>query len=183
MVEIKSNNNWLRKTMNKPIVDFYSGKATDSSGRTLRKIHAWGYDKLENIHDYIQWLFPLSEPSQYNPLAPVLDAGQIAIFQTDAGLRAQLLASFDKMLGFYGFERNNMTVTRSNTWEERSPNWLNPGNHNLLRFTRILKSLTLLGLKDHADGLFVALNSVFAENPGAISGTTMGYWKRALLES
>ena len=71
--------------MNKPIVDFYSGKTKDSSGRTLMEIHAWGYDELEKIHDYIQWLFPLPEPSQYNPLAPVLDAEQIAIFQTDAG--------------------------------------------------------------------------------------------------
>lgn len=45
--------------MNKPIVDFYSGKATDTSGRTLREIHAWNYHDLENVHDYIQWLFPL----------------------------------------------------------------------------------------------------------------------------
>jgi len=170
-------------TLNKTIVDFYSGKATDSSGRTLREIHAWDYDELEEVHDYIQWLFPLPEPSQFNPLAPVLDAGQIAIFQTDTGLRAQLLASFDKMLGFYGFERNNITISRSNTWEERSRSWLKPGNHNHLRLTRILKSLSILGLKDYAQALLEALNRVFVEHSNAISGTTLGYWKRALLES
>jgi hypothetical protein len=168
--------------MNKPIVDFYSGKATDTSGRSLREIHAWGYDELETVHDYIQWLFPLPEPSQYNRLAPVLDSEQIAKFHTDAELRAQLLASFDKMLGFYGFERNNMSIIRSNSWEERSRNWLRPGNHNHLRLTRILKSLSILGLKDYAHALFEALNDVFSEKSSAISDTTMEYWKRALLD-
>jgi len=169
--------------MIKPIVDFYSGKATDTSGRSLREIHAWDYDKLETVHDYIQWLFPLPEPSQYNLCAPVLNAEQIAKFHTDTELCAQLLASFDKMLGFYGFERNNMSIVRSNLWEERSRNWLRPGNHNHLRLTRILKSLSILGLKDHAHALFEALNTVFSENSNVISAATMGYWKRALLES
>jgi Opioid growth factor receptor (OGFr) conserved region len=118
--------------MNKPIVDFYSGKATDTSGRTLREIHAWSYHDLENVHDYIQWLFPLPEPSQYNQFAPVLDAEQITKFHKDAELRAELLASLDKMLEFYGFERNNMSIIRSITWEERSRNWLKSGNHNHL---------------------------------------------------
>jgi len=166
--------------MNKPIVDFYSGKATDTSGRSLREIHAWGYHELETVHDYIQWLFPLPEHSQYNVRAPVLDVEQIAEFQSNAELRSQLLASFDKMLGFYGFERNNMSIVRSNTWEERSRNWLRPCNHNHLRLTRILKSLSILGLKDCANALFEALNDVFSEKSSAISDTTMEYWKRAL---
>lgn len=168
-------------TMNQPIVDFYSGKTTDTSGRTLREIHAWGYNELENVHDYIQWLFPLPEPSQYNPDAPVLDAGQIAKFHADAELRGQLLASFDKMLAFYGFERNHLSIVRSTSWEERSRNWLRTGNHNHLRLTRILKSLSLLGLKEYAHALFEALNTVFSEQSSAISNSTMGYWKRAIL--
>jgi hypothetical protein len=170
-------------TMYMPIVDFYSGKATDTSGRNLREIHTWDYHKLENVHDYIQWLFPLTEPSQYNPLAPVLDAEQIAKFHTDAELRAKLLSSFDIMLGFYGFERNNMSIIRSNTWEERNPNWLRTGNHNHLRLTRILKSLSILGLKDYAYALFEVLNAIFAEKSNVISDTTMEYWKHALVES
>ena len=168
--------------MNQPIVDFFSGKATDTCGRTLREIHTWGYNELENVHDYIQWLFPLPEPSRYNLRAPVLDAEQIAKFHADAELRAQLLASFDMMLGFYGFERHNMLIIRSNSWEERSRNWLRPGNHNHLRLTRILKSLSILGLKDYAHVLFKALNDVFSEKTSAISDATMEYWKRALLD-
>ena len=168
--------------MNMPVVDFYLGKKTDTSGRTLAKILAWNYYELETTHDYIQWLFPLPEPSQYNQLAPLLDAEQIARFLTDAELRRQLMVSFDMMLGFYGFERNGMSIVRSNLWEERSRNWLRFGNHNHLRLTRILKSLSILGLKDYALALYDALNAVFAENSSLISRTTMGYWERALLE-
>ena len=169
--------------MNKLIVDFYSGKARDTSGRSLKEIEAWDYHELESVHNYIQWLFPLPEPSRFNPHAPVLDAEQIAEFQSNAELRTQLLASFDKMLGFYGFERNNLSIMRSDLWEERSRNWLRFGNHNHLRLTRILRSLSILGLKDYAQALFEALNAVSSENPDAISGTTLGYWKSALLES
>jgi hypothetical protein len=37
----------------------------------------------------------------------------------------------------------------------------------------MLKSLSILGLKDYADALFEALNAVFAEKSNAISDTTM----------
>ena len=161
--------------MNQPIVDFYSGKAMDTYGRTLSEIHTWNYHELETIHDYIQWLFPVPEPSQYNPCAPIHDAEQIAKFHADVELRAQLLASFDKMLGLYGFERHNMLIIRSTSWEERSRNWLRPGNHNHLRLTRILKSLSILGLKDYAHAHFEALSDVFSEKSSAISNTTMEY--------
>ena len=161
--------------MNQPIVDFYSGKTTDTSGRTLREIHTWGYNELENVHDYIQWLFPLAEP--------ILDTEQIAKFHADAELHAQLLASLDMMLGFYGFQRNNLSIVRSNSWEERSRNWLRLGNHNHLRLTRILKSLSLLGLKDHATALFEVLIAVVSEKSSAISNTTVGYWNIAILGS
>jgi Opioid growth factor receptor (OGFr) conserved region len=76
-----------------------------------------------------------------------------------------------------------MSIIRSNSWEERSRNWLRPGNHNHLRLTRILKSLSILGLKDYAHALFEALNAVFSEESGAITVTTMRYWKRAMFES
>ena len=166
--------------INRPIVDFYSGKARDSSGRSLREILAWDYRELENVHDYIQWLFPLPEPSQFNLHAPVLDAEQIAEFQANVELRTRLLASFDKMLGFYGFERHKLSIMRSDLWGERSRNWLRLGNHNHLRLTRILRSLSILGLKDYAQALFEALIAVSAENTDVISDTTLGYWKRAL---
>jgi hypothetical protein len=54
------------------LLDFYRGTQLDSSGRMLHEIWDWTDDDLEAIHDFIQWLFPLPEPSQFNPDAPLL---------------------------------------------------------------------------------------------------------------
>ncbi len=163
-----------------PIIAFYSREGADAAGRQLAEIHAWDYDRLEHVHDYIQWLFPLPERSQFNPLAPVLDEAQIAAFRASAQLRAALLNSLDMMLDFYGFERQGVAVVRSRRWNERSRNWLTLGNHNHLRITRILRSLSLLGLRDRAAEFFRALSEVYAERPEAISEHTYEFWTNAL---
>ena len=49
-----------------PLVAFYRDGARDDEGRTLAEILAWDDDRLEEIHDFIQWLFPLPERSGAN---------------------------------------------------------------------------------------------------------------------
>ncbi|HEX8915365.1 MAG TPA: opioid growth factor receptor-related protein, partial [Humisphaera sp.] len=70
-------------------------------------------------------------------------------------------------------------VERSAAWDERRRNWLTPGNHNLLRLTRILDSLRTLGLGPHADALLAALEGVYAEHAGVIGPRTVGFWRSA----
>ena len=53
-----------------PILRFYGSGGTDHAGRTLEEILAWDDRHLEEVHDYIQWLFPLEEPSRANPCTP-----------------------------------------------------------------------------------------------------------------
>src|SRR5262245_840829 len=65
------------------LVDFYRGAGTDTGGRQLAEIWAWGDDDLEAVHDFIQWLFPLPEPSRFNPDAPRLTEADIATFRGD----------------------------------------------------------------------------------------------------
>ena len=55
-----------------PVVKFLSGESTDTSGRHISDIHKYSYLKLEDAHDYIQWLFPTQRPSDNNDEAPVL---------------------------------------------------------------------------------------------------------------
>ena len=99
--------------------------------------------------DYIQWLFPTKQASQFNPNAPLLNDQDIAEFAKDKKLRDKLLASFDLMLNFYGFGRDGLSIFHSDDWDTKSTNWIKPGNHNFLRITRILMSLSLLGLKEY----------------------------------
>jgi hypothetical protein len=167
-----------------PILDFYRG-SPDSRGRTHAEILAWDHDRLEKVHDYIQWLFPTARRSDYNPFAPVLTEATIAAFRSDAELRAKLRASFERMLGFYGFERIELrgqpVVRRGANWPERSREWLGPGDHNHLRITRILDSLTTLGLAEEARAFYRELDLLQEDAAGRdIDRETFDYWQNAV---
>ena len=163
-------------------VAFYAGQRPDHRGRLLSEIQSWDFDQLEDVHDFIQWLFPLPEPSPVNPAAPTLDRATIEEFRRRPDLQAALLASFRTMLAFYGFELGSETppqIRRAPNFAERSANWLSPNNHNHLRITRILRALRLLGLEAHAQAFFEALDAVYKEMPSRITATTYDFWQRA----
>ena len=136
------------------------------------------------MHDYIQWLFPLRTFSRFNPDAPILDDEIIARFRADERLRAELLASFRQMLAFYGFDYREQdgrpTVTLAPDAAARQRNWLNPGNHNLLRITRVLSCLATLGLRPQAEAFFSALEGVYAQHGPVIGTRTMSFWRDAV---
>ena len=164
-----------------PIVSFYRG-GRDVEGRTLAAILAWDDERLEAVHDYIQWVFPTKQPSGVNPAAPLVTAGTISEFEKDPSLRAGLRSSLDRMLRFYGLRRNagriEMDAVR---FPARARNWVNPGNHNHLRLTRIMASLGTLGLRDDAEAVRRCLIDDVAAGPGAgrISPRTIEFWRRA----
>src|SRR3954447_9399661 len=119
------------------IVSFYTGAARDDSGRTIDTIWAFDDDQLEDVHNYIQLLFPLETPSQFVN-APLLDAETIRAFNERQDLRDRLLTSLDVMLRFSGFRREGDRVVPAPDFEKKAANWLTPYNHNFLRLTRIL---------------------------------------------
>lgn len=85
-------------------VRFYDHRtfAPDSRSRTLPEILSWPDDRLESEHDYIQALFPLPEPSPFNPNAPVVDGDTAFTFRSDPALRANVMKALNRMLTFYG---------------------------------------------------------------------------------
>jgi hypothetical protein len=101
-----------------------------------------------------QWLFPLSETSAFNISAPVLTPDVIKAFRSQTDLQQNLRQSFLRMLGFYGLELKGSEVVRGRGFEIKAANWLSASNHNHLRITRILKSLTLFGLEAEAKAFF-----------------------------
>jgi hypothetical protein len=168
------------------LTDFYAGKFKDSHGRSLSGILAKDDDWLERSHTHIQWLFPLTEPSRAVPSSPVLSGSDIASFRGSEGLRANLRASFDRMLEFYGLLKCESIETgcpliakHPVLWVDRKFSWVQPGDHNHLRLTRIMKSMRLLGEPELADALKEVLMVIADENPISISGITKGFWKEA----
>jgi hypothetical protein len=163
---------------------FYSANGVDHCGRTLQQILRWDDDALERKHDFIQWLFPLPEPSGANIFAPLLNFEEMRNFRGSPEVQAKVLEALRRMLTFYGFEmrevENALAVTRATDYRVRSQNWITPSNHNFLRLTRILKSLRLLGLPKHAEALFQSLEEVFRENRAVIGSQTFEYWRHAV---
>jgi hypothetical protein len=167
------------------VVRFYRGQGRDQSGRTLDEIVQWDDGALEDVHDFIQWLFPLNEASGANWNAPILTPDDIQAFHRDDALRGALWRSLIRMLAFYGFELRgdgeSVSIGRGPGWAARSRNWLTPVNHNHLRLTRIMKSLSLLGIPELARALQAALlTEAAAAGTSVISSTTVRYWKSAV---
>jgi hypothetical protein len=167
-----------------PILDFFYGRGKDHRGRSLDDLQDQTMDELERHHDYIQWLFPLPERSQFNPQAPTLTPEDIAAFRSNDALRMKMNTSFRIMMRFYGMDLMSMekglVVKEIPTFEERSENWLTLNNHNHLRLTRILRSMTLLGCEAHADALLAGLERLYVTYGAVIGEETMRYWRDAV---
>ena len=167
------------------ILAFYIGQTPNADGRMIKEIWSWDYENLEEIHNYIQWLFPLVEKSRFNPYAPTLNDEIIQAFRTNENLKNHLIKSLKVMLKFYGLQCNNrgndeIEITKSDEYAQRKAEWLNRFNHNYLRITRILTILTLLGLKPYAQAFLKCLDDIYKEEAKHIGNDTYTYWKNAL---
>jgi len=162
--------------------DFYSG-GRDTEGRTLDEILAWDDDRLEAVHDYIQWVFPSRQPSAVNPFAPLVSDETVRAFERDPVLRGRLARAFERMLHFYGLcARDGRVRIDDHAFPARSRVWLAPGNHNHLRLTRIMDCLSTLGLRAEARALQRCLIEDIAAGPGKarIAPRTIDFWSRAV---
>lgn len=168
------------------LLDFYEGRGADHRGRTLADVRRFPVEWLEHEHDFIQWLFPLRTPSPVNPEAPTLSEHDIAQFRSNDGLKSRLRQSFELMLDFYGLVTKQheglITVQRADTFARRAEHWLTPGNHNFLRITRILKSLTILGQEDLARAYLECLRVIFGDYRGIIGDRTWRFWTSAITD-
>jgi hypothetical protein len=169
-------------TVTNPILSFYQGLEANNNGVTLDQILNWDDGRLEAVHNYIQWLFPLTTPSGPNPTAPILDQATIQTFRNSPVFKAQMLRSFRRMLSFYGLQMNETArvISRAPNFNARAAVWLTANNHNFLRITRMLHSLQLLGLPEYGTAFFHIMHDIYSnEGQGIIDRNTLGFWLRA----
>lgn len=144
-------------------VAFLAGDGADGVGRRLDDVLDGGNDELENRHDYIQWLFPLAEPSGAVPGSPVLSGDDIAAIHASPRARANLLAAAERMKRFYS----------------ETGRWKAGPDHNHLRITRIIRSLRLLVGDGAADAFRHHVLTQTAGEPDRISAETRRFWSEA----
>ena len=125
------------------LVEFYRGVAVGSEGRRLADLWAYSDGEMEDVHDFIQWMFPLREPSRFNPDAPLVTDADIEAFRADPALRDALRRSFGRFLAFLGLAIESGRVVEGPDFARRPEVWRYP-NHNWLRITRVLASTRML---------------------------------------
>jgi hypothetical protein len=160
------------------LTEFYRGTAPDTAGRTLEQIQGFSDQRLEAVHDFIQWMFPLRERSQFNPSAPLLTDADVAEFRSDPRLKQNLLRSFEVFLAFLGLTLDDGIVTRAEDFDAKSDVWKFP-NHNWLRITRVLASTRILGLESSSLALFGFLRTLKDSRDSGITDDTFAYWAGA----
>jgi len=139
------------------ILDFYRLEMPDSEGRMLEQYWRWDQERVEQTHDFIQWMFPLEEQSAFNPDAPLLTKDDEAAFRREPQLRSSLRRSLGFFLNFLGLAiAPDGRVSPNENFHQRIALWRRP-NHNWLRITRMLKSLRLLGCEDEARAVWKCL--------------------------
>lgn len=154
----------------------------DHRRRTLDQALAWDDGTLESTHDFIQWWFPLAEPSAFNNHAPVASRAEFEELRLDECVRGGAERAMHRMLRFYGLRLEAPEVIKkTDDWISCSKNWASRQSHNDLRITRMLKSLCLLGHRTHADAMFVALEKIFKEERDQSSQVPLRFWREALL--
>jgi hypothetical protein len=163
------------------LLSFYYGTHPDHKGRMLSEIVTQNDYWLEKTHDYIQWIFPLVEMSQGNTHAPLVDRETITAFQNDELLQIQMRGCLARMMGFLGLQFDGKTLEKASNWNPRRDDWFTVQSHHSLRITRILKSMTLLGLAKEALALHKGLETLCrTESDCGITEESRDLWRRAV---
>lgn len=157
------------------IIDFYANDKENTEGMTLIDYWFWNDNEMEKCHNQMQWLFPLNTTSAYNLNAPILTENDIRLFRSHMLLQKNLLISFRKWMKFCGLQYKKGIIIVDNV--NRFHKIIKYPNHNLLRITRVLLSLHLLGLSVTCHNYFKFLE--FTYKDGIVNEEAFGYWKDA----
>jgi len=145
------------------IVSFLEGKTPDYRGRTFAMLLQQSDHQAETTHDYIQWMFPLDEPSRSVNGVPVLNELDIEEIRQSSLAQANLAKSTSWFLGFL----------------ERNDHWVTKYNHNHLRITRLIKSLRLLASDEAADEFRDKVLALAGDNLNLVDQKARGFWRSA----
>ena len=143
------------------LVDFLNGIGPDHRGRYLRDIWDFDDETTEQTHDFIQWMFPLTEKSMSVPGVPTLSAEDVEAIRASGVARANLEKSAQWYFGFL----------------KRNDHWIRSYDHNHLRITRAIKSLRLLVSKEKAEAFLDSIFDITGDRVNVVRQDAIGFWK------
>ena len=144
------------------ILEFLCGRQSDLMGRNLSDIWSFGDKQIEETHDFIQFLFPLNEPSKSSFHGFYLTEDDVCKIIESSEAKTNIIKSSEWFIGF--LDRNRI--------------WLDGYNHNQLRITRVIKCLRLLVGDDAADYWRERVIAFFEDTSG-IRDECLNFWMSA----
>jgi hypothetical protein len=153
------------------IVSFLAGERGDHLGRSYQSMLDCDDKAMEECHDQIQWMFPLHEESNFGQTYPILTAEIVEECKKNPKIIENIEKALDRMSDFYG-------INPANRGKQRA--WCKEPNHNLLRITRIIRSVRMLGAEEKAKEFHTKASLI--ANYFCISDVTKAYWWRAGVE-
>lgn len=165
------------------LLAFFCGTGTDSCGRTLEELRTMDFHSMEKVHNFIQWMFPTDEASQFNQDAPVLTPQLQRVFAEDEDLRQELRKNLARFCEFLGLELqihegSSVVVTEAPHFYDRWQDCWRARfgrNHNWLRISRVLMCLGRCSLFDEQEALLKCMEKLYAE--GVPCGSSIPFWR------
>ncbi len=117
--------------------DWLSGKPNRAQMQVQDVLDA-SVSKIEEVHNWVQWAFPLPEPSRAVINTPTASVKELMAQGSDPVLSPQIDLLFQKYMWFLG---------ETSDWKSRS-------DHNWLRITRIIRCQFLRGKIEDAQKLY-----------------------------
>jgi hypothetical protein len=149
------------------LIGFYRDGLPTPTGYTLEDVLSWDDAQWEYCHTFIQWTFPLTEPSKFNPDAPLLTPDLIKDFIETPEIMDNVGKLLQRAKKFFGIGSRT------------KPHWFEEGNHNMLRMTRIITFLVLIEQVNDAEYLYQWLDWMDYLYPEIVSDLTWDFWQKA----
>lgn len=146
------------------LTDFLLHEGTNTAGLYFGDVMYLQTADFELTHDFIQWIFPLPEPSRMVPSAPVLTQEDYDVLQ----------------VGLYPLDRLVMAKGRFLVFLEEYPSWMVDSDHNHARITRALKCLSLFRGMEYAMKFSDEVYRLLAKADKDVSSTSKRFWREAL---
>ncbi|MCE5316040.1 MAG: macro domain-containing protein [Parachlamydia sp.] len=182
LLALVKNQSAAPKAGSKPndlLLSFYKGEGRDVEGRLLWEMWQLSDAEKSQGHDFIQWLFPTFQESQFNKNSPVLNQQLANALKADPVIVDNMRRSFESMLSYYGmrYDVTSDKVVAAPNLEERKRDWFHADDHNFRRISRILSCLKTMGLNKEGKAFFDFLAQMNQAQPGVFQNS-FNIWRQ-----
>lgn len=161
------------------VINFFLGLELDSNSRTISDILSFNEQEIENTHDFIQYIFPTIEKSNYNPNAPLISENLKRLFSENVVAQENFCKTCRLFLHFCGFKCLKSNELFTPVYEK---SFLSRPSHNLLRISRVLNSLNQIGKKSCSREIFSQIETFNFLYPKVIPTSSYEIWKNTQID-